>query len=233
MTSNNSGKSALLFFNSTPVSCSTVKEKWNLGMPILLMVVFAITRWPGLMPPNFSAAYALAFCAGVYFPKHLVWWLPLATLAATDLGINCYYYFAKGINAFQFYQVVNYAVYAVIIWLGRRFTSRSSWLSLLGGGLIGAILFYLITNSAAWLFNPFGNPEYTKDFTGWLLALTKGTAGWPQTWEFFRNTLLSGGLFTGLFAGAMKLSEAAEKSEQEDEEPEAEPEEAETGDSKA
>src|SRR6266496_1062913 len=36
-------------------------------MPVLLMVVFALTRWPGVLPPNFSAAYVLAFCAGVYF----------------------------------------------------------------------------------------------------------------------------------------------------------------------
>ena len=40
----------------------------------------------------------------------------------------------------------------------------------------------------------------------WLIALIKGTGGWPQTWEFFRNTLLSGGLFTALFVGAMKLT---------------------------
>jgi hypothetical protein len=56
--------------------------------------------------------------------------------------------------------------------------------------------------------------------------LTKGTQGYPQTWEFFRNTLLGGGLFTGLFVGAMKLSEALETEEDEVEAPEeaAEPE---------
>jgi hypothetical protein len=201
-----------------------VKTKWNLAMPIVLMIVFALTRWPGLMPPNFSAAYALAFCAGVYFPARLAWWLPLVTLAISDVVINCYYYFVQDINAFQVYQLVNYAVFAVVIGLGRRFSQRSSWLALLSGGVMGAVLFYLITNTAAWLFNPFNNPEYTRNFAGWLIALTKGTAGWPQTWEFFRNTLFSGGLFTGLFVGAMKLSEAMEP--QEAEEPEPEPEES-------
>jgi hypothetical protein len=94
----------------------------------------------------------------------------------------------------------------------------------LGGGLLGAILFYLLSNTAAWFFNPFGNPEYTKSFAGWITALTKGTAGYPQTWEFFRNTLLSGGLFTGLFTGAMKLSQAAEPKEAPESTPEPEPE---------
>lgn len=174
------------------------------------MVTFALTRWPGLLPENFSAAYALVFCAGVYFPRRLAWWLPLTTLAVTDLLLNCYYQFHLQVDAFQWYQLTNYAVYAVVLWLGQRFRPQSSWLKLLSGGVFGALLFYLITNTAAWLFNPFNNPEYTKNLAGWLLALTKGTAGWPPTWEFLRNTLLSGGLFTGLFAGAMKLSEAAE-----------------------
>ena len=74
----------------------------------------------------------------------------------------------------------------------------------------------------AWLFNPFQNPEYTKTWMGWITALTKGTAGWPQTWEFFRNTLMSGGLFTGLFVGAMKFSQATKPASEEDEEEESE-----------
>jgi hypothetical protein len=81
---------------------------------------------------------------------------------------------------------------------------------LLGGGILGALLFYLITNTASWLLNPFHNPEYTKTFTGWITALIKGTSGWPQTWEFFRNTMMSSALFTALFAAAAKLTAAAE-----------------------
>jgi hypothetical protein len=51
-----------------------------------LMVVLACSRWPGVMPANFSAAYALAFCAGLYFPKVMAWVLPLATLLITVPG---------------------------------------------------------------------------------------------------------------------------------------------------
>ena len=211
-----------------------MKAKWNLLLPILLMLAFAATRWPGLMPPNFSAVYGLVFCAGAYFPGRMAWWLPLATLAISDLALNVYYYSTTGISAFQAYQLVNYVVYAAIIGLGRCFGSRSAWLKLVSGGVLGAILFYLLTNTAAWFFNPFGNPEYAKNFAGWLLALTTGTAGWPETWELFRNTLFSGGLFTGLFAGAMKLSEAAESArEKQGEDSEAEEEEAEPEEAKA
>ena len=192
------------------------------------MLVFALSRIPGMLPQNFSAAYALAFCAGVYFSGGMAWWLPLATLLVTDIGLDLYY-LHLGWNVFELpklgYQLIIYVAYVAIILLGRWFKPQSSFLALLGGGILGAILFYIITNTASWFINPFGNPEYTKTFLGWLRALTIGTSGWPETWQFFRNTLLGGGLFTGLFVGAMKLNEAAEsKQEKEDEAPEETPE---------
>jgi hypothetical protein len=190
-----------------------VKKKWNCRLPFVFLALFALSRWPGLFPPSFSAAYALVFCAGVYFAGRMAWWLPLGTLLLTDIALNMYYW-AHGWNVWEGsvlrYQLCNYVAYAVLIWFGRRFKPQSSFVSLLGGGILGALLFYLITNTASWLFNPFANPEYTKTLAGWLTALIKGTNGWPQTWEFFRNTLLSGGLFTGLFVGAMKLTAPAE-----------------------
>jgi hypothetical protein len=45
----------------------------------------------------------------------------------------------------------------------------------------------------------------------------------PPTWTFFRNTLESGGLFAGLFCGAMKLTESADEGEEESESEEPEP----------
>lgn len=209
------------------------RTKW---LPIVfILVAAAVTRIPGLMPQNFSALYALAFCAGVYFPGRLAWWLPLAMFAGTDLLLNLYYYLYAGIaDAFDpgklKYLLGNYAVYLLLILLGRKFSRKASFVSLLGGGIFGAILFYLVTNTISWLVDP----VYPKNFAGWVQALTRGTPGYPPTWEFFINTLTSGGLFTGLFAGAMKLSEAAEsareKAEAEEtdddeaEEPQAEPE---------
>jgi hypothetical protein len=191
------------------------------------MVVFALTRWPGLLPVNFSAAYALVFCAGVYFPRRLAWWLPLVTLAISDLALNCYYQFALGIDSFQAYQLMNYAAYAALLGLGRRFKPSASLLKLISGGVLGAFLFYLLTNTACWWFNPFKNPEYTKSLAGWFIALTKGTAGYPTTLEFLLRTLLSGGLFTGLFAGAMKLTATAESPADKEPQREPPPEEAE------
>jgi uncharacterized protein DUF6580 len=190
-----------------------VKVKWNRWLPLIFVALFAVSRIPGLLSLNFSAAYAFAFCAGVYLRGATAWWLPLLALVATDLGLN-FYYSAHGIAVWDPADLknllFNYAAYAVLIGLGRGFKPQSPFLALLGGGLLGAVLFYLITNTASWFFNPFHNPEYTKNFPGWLLALTKGASGWPTTLEFFRNTLLSGGLFTALFVAAARLTAPAE-----------------------
>lgn len=184
------------------------------------------------MPQNFSAAYGLIFCAGIYFQGASAWWLPMVTMAVADVALSLYYWQVYHIS-FQWYQLANYVAYAAVIALGRRFSPRSSWWKLVSGGVVGACLFYVLTNTASWLLNPFGNPEYTKDWMGWWIAMTQGTAGHPPTWEFFRNTLLSGGLFTGLFVGAMKFADQAESAlekalaEVEEKEPEEAPAETE------
>jgi hypothetical protein len=199
----------------------------NILWPALLVAVFALSRWPGLMPPNFSAAYAIVFCAGLYLPGRLGWILPLAVLAGSDLLISLIFYrqFAFSLPAFLAAQCPNYLAYAGLIWLGRKLGARRPWWMLLGGGLAGAILFYLVTNTASWI-----TLSYPKTPAGWFQALTTGFPDHPPTWEFFRNTLLSGGLFTGLFVAAMKLTaepKGEQKAETADEDPEGKPAEAE------
>ncbi len=197
-----------------------MKAKWHILLPIILMVAFAATRWPGLLPENFSAAYALAFCAGVYFPRGLVW-LPFGTLLLTDILLNIFYYHTPAVSV---YMLGNYVAYLLLMGLGRMHSPKSSWVKLVTGGLVGPILFYLVTNTIAWI----QDPHYKLTWAGWLTALTTGVPGWPPPWMFLKNSLLSGGLFTGLFAGAMKLSEKMEEAPDpaEEEEPEEAPADA-------
>jgi len=201
----------------------------KLAWPAMLIVVFALSRWPGLMPPNFSAAYAIVFCAGLYLPGRLGWIIPLCVLAGSDLLISLFFYSHGDFSAGQFLlgQAPSYVAYAGLIGLGRAFGAKRPWWLLAGGGLIGAVLFYIVTNTAAWVSLP-----YAKTVAGWLQAITTGLPGYPPTWVFFRNTLVSGGLFTGLFVGAMKCTEASESAQEREKEeptrtPEAEPVEAE------
>lgn len=211
------------------------------------MVVFAASRWPGLMPDNFSAVYALVFCGGVFLPggnwrpsqRLLEWtqrWAPLrllrtpffwflrnpslllalGTMLITDLLLNLYYrrlylenadIHAAPVEFFSPYLLANYASYLTLFWFGTKFKPSSKWWKIAGGGVLGALVFYLISNTASWM----QLPGYAKTFAGWIQALTVGLPGFPPTWMFLLKTLASGGLFAGLFAGAMKL--AASESE--------------------
>src|SRR5688572_5827100 len=148
----------------------------------------------------------------------MAWWLPLGTLLITDILLNVFYYHVPPFNGYMLMTLVGFAL---IVALGRCFKPQMNFLKLLGGGLLGAIVFYIVSNTASWFYDP----GYAKTLAGWFQALTTGLPGYPPTWEFFRNTLLSGGLFTGLFVGAMKLTEENEeeqKAVEEAPEPEAE-----------
>ncbi|MGA3267282.1 MAG: DUF6580 family putative transport protein [Verrucomicrobiota bacterium] len=204
-----------------------MRAKWNRWLPAVFLALFAVSRWPGLFPPGFSVVYALAFCAGVYFRGAAAWWLTLGVMAATDVTLNLVCYHVAPIAPFM---LLNYAVYAVLIALGKWFGPRAPFLKLLLGGLLGAVIFYLVTNTLSWL----QDTAYARTLAGWIQALTLGRPDFhPTTLEFFRNTLLSTGLFTALFAGAEKLTASESPADktagarEPEEKAEPEPEEAE------
>jgi hypothetical protein len=147
-------------------------------------------------------------------------------MLVTDVALNIYYHVAP----FDPQMLWNYAIYALLIGLGKWIGPKAGMLKLIMGGLLGGLLFYLIANTAAWLEDSY----YAKTLAGWIQALTTGRPGYPASWEFFRNTLLSSGLFTALFAGAAKVTaespadKTAGAHDPADSQPEAQPQEAET-----
>ena len=63
-------------------------------LPAILVAALAVSRIPGLMPGNFSVAYAFVFCAGAFLRGAMRWWLPLGTMMVTDVALNLYYHVA-------------------------------------------------------------------------------------------------------------------------------------------
>ena len=187
------------------------------------MLVFAASRWPGMLPQNFSAAHALLFCAAFWLPGWMGWVLPLATIIVTDVLLNLFHY---SMPVMVPELVVNWMILALFVVLAKWLARRRSYGRVFLGTLIGALLFYLVSNTVSWMVNP----AYAKTIAGWVQALTVGLPGFPPTWLFGLKSLLGTGLFTGLFAGAMKWSEALDATEPEleteddDEETEAPPE---------
>ncbi len=192
------------------------------------MLVFAARRWPGMLPENFSAAYALLFCAAFWLSGWLGWVLPMATIIVTDVLFILLYYLKPATTleiwlGYRFTDVPeitevglielisNWMILALFVVLAKWLARRRSYGRVFLGTLLGALLFYLVSNTVSWLTVP----GYAKTIAGWVQALTVGLPGFAPTWWFGLKSLFSTGLFTGLFAGAMKWSEALDATEPE------------------
>jgi len=190
---------------------------------IVLALVYRVLPTMDLAWANFSPMMALAFCGAVYFRDKRLALLPFAGLCLTDLYINWFYAREYGYHLELGGYLARAACFAAGLGLGLWVRNRKSWLWLLNGSLLGALLFYLVTNTQSW----FGDAFYAKTLAGWWQALTVGHPEYPPTIYFFRNTLFGDLMFTGFFAGVMEwmARRAEEPSLLDEEEPEAEGEE--------
>lgn len=151
---------------------------------------------------NFAPLMALTFCGAVYFRDKRLWLVPFGALVLSDLYLD-YHYAAVFNESWTWPSVlVRVVCFAIAIPIGVWVARNKSWTTLFSGALGGALFFYLATNTDAWIRDPF----YVKTAAGWWQAMTVGRPEFPPTLLFFRNTLLSDLLFTGVFAAVMELA---------------------------
>ena len=187
---------------------------------IVLATLYRLLPTMDLGLANFSPVMAIAFCGAVYFRQRWMRVIPFVALALSDIYINNFYAREYGFDWPLSGLVARTACFGVALLIGIWVAKRKSWLNLLNGGLLGAIIFYLVTNTQSWAADPF----YAKSLAGWWQALTVGHPEYPPTILFFRNTLFGDLMFTGLFAGIMEwLAHRSGQPSLLDEEPAAEP----------
>ena len=165
-----------------------------------LMVLFTAMRWPGLLPSNFSPVYAICFCAGLYLSGWRAWAVPLGLLFVSDVVMNYFVYRPMGYSVFSAGMIGSYALYLLLIAMGWRLGEKQSSAVLIGGGMLGACAFFFGSNTLVWL----GDPMYTKTVAGWVQSVTVGKVGFPPAILFFRNSVVSGALFTAVIIFAVR-----------------------------
>lgn len=154
---------------------------------IFLSLAAVFSFFARLLPhaPNFAPIGALAILAGSFLPKKYALLLPIVVMLAADYFIG--FYDIK-IMLSVYLSFLLYVVLGNVLGKGEKL-----W-KLPGGALLGAVLFFLITNFAVWAFTPM----YSKDFSGLLLSYTLAL-------PFFKNTLFGDVFYTLSFLAVYQL----------------------------
>ncbi|MDP9291008.1 MAG: hypothetical protein M3O82_01440 [Verrucomicrobiota bacterium] len=171
-----------------------------IGVLYRVILCTAVVGSPGWLA-NFSPLAAIAFCGALYLPKRHAILLPLVTLLVSDVIIDL----RAGVSLLPLSYVLRYAALATSAWLGFVIRSRPNLGKIFAGSLAGSAIFYLLSNTGAWI----GSPDYAQNLAGWWQSMTTGVPGYAPSWIFFRNTLVGDLLFTLLFVACMSITWSA------------------------
>lgn len=166
--------------------------------------LFAQSGSIGLL--NFAPLAAIALCAAAYFPAKYKFTVPMIALLISDVVLNLHY----GFSLLSPFVLSHYLGFALVGCLGFLLRNRRSLKTLLPASIAGSLIFYIVTNLVSWFFDP----GYVKNLTGLVQALTVGLPAYSSTptWMFFRNSVVSDLLFTGLFVLCMHFVRSSERS---------------------
>ena len=120
-------------------------------------------------------------------------WVPMALLVLCDLALTRYMWAYK----FSWDQLLIWAWYAGVLWLGTRLHHNSRPLRIIGAALAGSVSFFLISNFGVWA----ATAMYSKDFSGLLACYTLAI-------PFFRRTLEGDLFFTAVMFATPVLMRA-------------------------
>ncbi len=151
---------------------------------------------------NFSPLAAVVLCGAAFLPKRYAIAVPLAALLFTDLILNL----SGGYAIFTFGMLLRYLAFGAIFAIGLKLRTKQArgaynW-KLFGGAIAGTLIFYVVSNTGAWL----SQPGYAKTLAGWWQSQTFGLPGFVPSILFLRNSLVGDLFFTGVFVACFALT---------------------------
>lgn len=149
-------------------------------LAIILLVVGVVSRLIA-HAPNFTPVIALALFGGVYLKKQQAVWMPLALMAASDIVL--------GLHGLIF---VTWGSLWAVSMLGRWQRENRQMTHMLAMSVVSAVSFFVVTNLGAWAM------MYPHTLDGLLECYVMAI-------PFFRNSLVSTVVYSGVLFGAYEL----------------------------
>jgi len=155
----------------------------KLLIPLLLITLGLIAR---LLPhpANFAPIAAIALFGGLYLPRRWALILPLTAMFISDIFIGFYSWQVM---------VSVYLGFILIGVIGLLVRKNKKFHTILGGTLLGSIIFYLLTNAAVWAFGTM----YVHSLSGLMQS-------YYMALPFFKNSLLGNFFYVGILVGGFE-----------------------------
>ncbi len=157
-----------------------MKQKSLIAILLLLTLGIATRFLPH--PANFTAIGAIVLFGGLYLPKKWAILAPITLMLVSDIFIGFY--------SWQIMLSV-YAGFVVMGLIGLQVRKNKKFSTVLGGTILGSILFFLLTNFAVWVFGTM----YTHNLAGLMQS-------YYMAIPFFKNSLLSDLFYTTILVGS-------------------------------
>lgn len=169
--------------------------------PLMLAGMILLAALSRLLPhpPNFSPVEAIALFGGAYFASR-VWAVavPLIAMLISDIALGLSMggeYWSYVATSVSFWAV--YVCVAVSCVLGFGLRGRVGGARVLGYGLMGSVLFFLVTNFAVWLA--------ATPISGHNACVAGLGPCYAAAIPFFKNTLLGTLCYSALLFGGFEL----------------------------
>jgi len=154
-------------------------------LPIYLLILLGIICRFLPHPANFAPIVAIAIFGALYLPKKWSVILPLAAMFASDIFIGFY--------TWQIMLSV-YFSFILIAGIGLLVRKNKKFHTILGGTLLGSVIFFLLTNFAVWAFGTM----YLHNLSGLIQS-------YYMALPFFRNSLLGDIFYTAILVGGYEF----------------------------
>lgn len=154
-------------------------------LPIILLMLLGILCRFLPHPANFAPIGAIALFGGIYLPKKMAVIIPLTAMFISDTFIGFYSWPIM---------LSVYLSFLLMVIIGLAVRKNKKFHTILGGTILGSVLFFLITNWMVWA----AGTMYTKDIFGLLTS-------YYMAIPFFRNSLLGDLFYTGILVAGLEL----------------------------